>query len=100
MPGSKLVVFDRAGHFPQLEEPVRFAKLLREFIESTQPAEIEFSDEYLQQLRDLMEEHQSAVADLDAQGRPRPLDEEAESDELGATAHARRDGREREPEDG
>jgi pimeloyl-ACP methyl ester carboxylesterase len=38
MPGSRLEVFDDAGHFPQLAEPVRFAQLLREFIDDTEPA--------------------------------------------------------------
>src|SRR5919204_396787 len=38
MPGSRMEVFDDAGHFPQLAEPVRFAQVLREFIEDTQPA--------------------------------------------------------------
>jgi pimeloyl-ACP methyl ester carboxylesterase len=28
MPGSRLEIFDDAGHFPQLEDPVRFARVL------------------------------------------------------------------------
>jgi pimeloyl-ACP methyl ester carboxylesterase len=39
MPGSRLEVFDEAGHFPQLDEPVRFASTLADFVESTEPAE-------------------------------------------------------------
>src|SRR3954468_24188062 len=31
MPGSRLEVFDDAGHFPQLDEPDRFAEVLGEF---------------------------------------------------------------------
>jgi pimeloyl-ACP methyl ester carboxylesterase len=38
MPGSRLEVFDDVGHFPQLAEPVRFAQVLREFIDDTEPA--------------------------------------------------------------
>jgi len=38
MPGSRLEIFDRAGHFPQLAEPVRFAQAVREFIDETEPA--------------------------------------------------------------
>ena len=41
MPGSQLELFDESGHFPMLHEPVRFARVLRRFMESTEPAEIE-----------------------------------------------------------
>jgi pimeloyl-ACP methyl ester carboxylesterase len=41
MPGSRLEVFDDAGHFPQLDEPVRFARTLADFIESTEPANVD-----------------------------------------------------------
>jgi pimeloyl-ACP methyl ester carboxylesterase len=54
MPGSRLEIFDDAGHFPQLEDPVRFARVLIDFIESTEPAEFEFSDHDLNMLRDRM----------------------------------------------
>ena len=33
MPGSRLELFEGAGHFPQLEDPLRFSLLLREFVE-------------------------------------------------------------------
>lgn len=35
---SKLEVFEGAGHFPQLDQPERFAALLLDFIGSTKPA--------------------------------------------------------------
>jgi pimeloyl-ACP methyl ester carboxylesterase len=38
MPHSRLEVFDDAGHFPQLDEPDRFADTLSEFIATTEPA--------------------------------------------------------------
>jgi pimeloyl-ACP methyl ester carboxylesterase len=38
MPGSRLEVFDGAGHFPFHTDPNRFVNLLREFLETTQPA--------------------------------------------------------------
>jgi pimeloyl-ACP methyl ester carboxylesterase len=41
MPGSRLEVFDDAGHFPQLDEPVRFARTLQDFIDSTEPADVD-----------------------------------------------------------
>jgi pimeloyl-ACP methyl ester carboxylesterase len=54
MPGSRLEIFDDAGHFPHLEQPVRFARVLIDFIESTDPAEFEFSDQDLNMLRERM----------------------------------------------
>lgn len=57
MPGSRLEVFEDAGHFPQLEDPIRFAKVLGDFMQNTEPAELDFSDEYLEALRSLMREH-------------------------------------------
>src|SRR5919198_712571 len=44
MPGSRLEVFEEAGHFPHLDEPVRFAAVLRDFLEETEPAQFNFSD--------------------------------------------------------
>jgi pimeloyl-ACP methyl ester carboxylesterase len=44
MPGSRLEIFDEAGHFPQLDEPVRFAQTLRDFIDSTEPADLSADD--------------------------------------------------------
>jgi pimeloyl-ACP methyl ester carboxylesterase len=44
MPGSRLELLPKAGHFPQIEEPVRVAAILREFIESTKPARMVADD--------------------------------------------------------
>jgi pimeloyl-ACP methyl ester carboxylesterase len=52
--GSRLEIFDDAGHFPHVEQPVRFARLLMDFIENTEPAEFEFSDEDFGLLRERM----------------------------------------------
>jgi pimeloyl-ACP methyl ester carboxylesterase len=41
MPGSRLEIFPDAGHFAQLEEPVRFAGVLAAFMEETEPARID-----------------------------------------------------------
>jgi pimeloyl-ACP methyl ester carboxylesterase len=43
MPGSQLEVFDDAGHFPQLDEPDRFADALSEFIDTSEPARTDAS---------------------------------------------------------
>ena len=52
MPGSRLEILDDVGHFPQLEDPVGFASILSEFMETTEPALFEFSDADLEQLRE------------------------------------------------
>jgi hypothetical protein len=36
-----LEVFERARHFPHLDEPDRFARVLLEFLDSTEPAPID-----------------------------------------------------------
>jgi pimeloyl-ACP methyl ester carboxylesterase len=41
MPGSRLEIFDGAGHFPQLHDPVRFARIVEDFMEETEPAQID-----------------------------------------------------------
>jgi pimeloyl-ACP methyl ester carboxylesterase len=43
MPGSTLEVFDRAGHFPQLDDPQRFARTLETFFAETEPARLDTS---------------------------------------------------------
>jgi pimeloyl-ACP methyl ester carboxylesterase len=37
LPGSRLVIFEGADHFPHAELPDRFAEVLSEFVESTAP---------------------------------------------------------------
>jgi pimeloyl-ACP methyl ester carboxylesterase len=44
MPGSTLELFEGSGHFPHLEDPARFATLLREFTSSTEPANVDLDD--------------------------------------------------------
>jgi pimeloyl-ACP methyl ester carboxylesterase len=44
MPGSRLQLFESAGHFPHLDEPYRFARTLRDFVTGTEPARIGLGD--------------------------------------------------------
>ncbi len=37
IPGSRLEIFPGVGHYPHCEDPVRFLKVLRDFLESTEP---------------------------------------------------------------
>ena len=41
MPGSTLEVFEGAGHFPHLDDPQHFTRLLRSFVGSTEPAHVQ-----------------------------------------------------------
>jgi pimeloyl-ACP methyl ester carboxylesterase len=41
IPGSRLELFPESGHFPYKSEPVRFVETLSEFIESTEPADLQ-----------------------------------------------------------
>ena len=49
MPGSRLEIFPRSGHFPFHDDPDRFIEVLEQFIDSTAPAEHDQA-----QLRDLL----------------------------------------------
>jgi pimeloyl-ACP methyl ester carboxylesterase len=40
MPGSRFEVLDGVGHFPQLERPLEFSRLLKEFVRGTEPARV------------------------------------------------------------
>jgi pimeloyl-ACP methyl ester carboxylesterase len=41
MPGSRLELLERSGHFPQLDEPERFLELLLDFIATTKAAQVD-----------------------------------------------------------
>jgi pimeloyl-ACP methyl ester carboxylesterase len=54
LPNSRLEIFEEAGHFPQLQDPVRFAHALIDFIESTEPTQREFTDADFDHMRELL----------------------------------------------
>ena len=37
-PGSRLQLFERAGHFPHLDEPERFVRTVEDWIATTEPS--------------------------------------------------------------
>jgi len=39
MPGSRLEIFERSGHFPFHDDPDRFIEVVERFINTTEPAE-------------------------------------------------------------
>ena len=44
MPGNRLELFGHAGHFPHLDEPLRFVRVLRDFVATTEPADVRPQD--------------------------------------------------------
>jgi pimeloyl-ACP methyl ester carboxylesterase len=40
VPGSRLEIFPDAGHFPHLDDPLRFVRVLIDFIDSSEPAQV------------------------------------------------------------
>jgi pimeloyl-ACP methyl ester carboxylesterase len=44
VPSSRLEIFEEAGHFPHLDEPQRFLDVLIDFIDSTEPADVDPED--------------------------------------------------------
>jgi pimeloyl-ACP methyl ester carboxylesterase len=54
LPNSQVEIFEGTGHFPQLHDPVRFAHTLIDFIESTEPTQLDFTDTDFDRLRDLL----------------------------------------------
>lgn len=41
LPGSRLVIFEESGHFPHTEEPERFVEVLTEFVDGTEPMQLD-----------------------------------------------------------
>jgi hypothetical protein len=41
VPGSRLEIFPDAGHFPHLDDPLRFVRLLTDFMRTTEPANVD-----------------------------------------------------------
>lgn len=57
MPGSHLELFDEAGHFPHLDDPVRFARTLERFFDETEPAQLDIDT-----MREVVLEHDPGSA--------------------------------------
>jgi pimeloyl-ACP methyl ester carboxylesterase len=49
MPGSRLELFPGSGHFPQLDNPLGFYRVLQDFLDSTEPADLD-----VETVRDLL----------------------------------------------
>jgi pimeloyl-ACP methyl ester carboxylesterase len=57
MPGSRLEVFEHSGHFPQLDRPIEFARILGSFMDETEGAKLDTD-----QMRDLVLERDEETA--------------------------------------
>jgi pimeloyl-ACP methyl ester carboxylesterase len=65
IPGSMLEIFEQSRHFPHMDEPARFARVLLQFLDSTEPIPI---DRAL--LRDRMANRNRVVREQQEQARP------------------------------
>ena len=52
IPGSRLAVIEGAGHFPHVECPEEFLDVLLDFLDATEPAEVDMAE-----LRELLLAH-------------------------------------------
>jgi hypothetical protein len=41
MPGSQVEIFEQSEHFPHMDEPGRFARVVLHFLQGTQPADLD-----------------------------------------------------------
>ena len=66
MPGSQLEIFEQSRHFPHMDEPDRFARVLLDFLHNTTPVPIdqaEFRGRLSERSRELLEERERAAAE-------------------------------------
>jgi pimeloyl-ACP methyl ester carboxylesterase len=63
MPGSTLEVFEQSQHFPHMDEPIRFARVLLQFLDSTVPIPIDRA-----MLRKRMTNRSPAIGEQHPQG--------------------------------
>jgi pimeloyl-ACP methyl ester carboxylesterase len=68
VPGTRIEVFERSGHFPHLTEPERLARVLHQWLEETPVVHLDPAD-LTERLRDPFGPPQPA-ADLNADDRP------------------------------
>lgn len=68
LPGSRLEVFAKGGHFPYLDDPDRFVGLVANFLATTEPSTASLSD-YPMQLRVQFEEDEAVAAAASAARR-------------------------------
>ena len=57
MPGARFEVFEGSGHFPHLDRPIQFSRLLARFVNETEPATLDVGE-----VRRLLEERGLAAA--------------------------------------
>src|SRR4051794_21932803 len=57
MPGSRLELFEESGHFPQLDRPIEFARILASFMDATEGAQLDTD-----QMRELVLERDEETA--------------------------------------
>jgi pimeloyl-ACP methyl ester carboxylesterase len=59
MPGSRLELFEDSGHFPHLDDPLRFTRTLQQFFADTAPAKLD-----MREMRELVLERDPETAEV------------------------------------
>jgi pimeloyl-ACP methyl ester carboxylesterase len=70
MPGSRLELFDEAGHFPHLDDPLRFARTLEVFLDETEAARL--TADAMREL--VLDRDAKSAQTLQRLGREHPVD--------------------------
>jgi pimeloyl-ACP methyl ester carboxylesterase len=71
VPGSRLELFPDAGHFPHLDDPLRFVRLLIDFMETSEPAHVD-AGRWSELLRSGADEFAASPPPPEAVGLRRP----------------------------
>jgi hypothetical protein len=74
LPGSQLEVFEQSHHFPHMDEPARFARVLLHFLDTTQPLPFDRTA-----LKDRMINRSRAIAEPPHDADDAPLHGDAEA---------------------
>jgi hypothetical protein len=77
VPGSRLELFPQAGHFPHLDDPLRFVGLLIDFMETSEPAHVD-AGRWSELLRSGADEFAASPRPPEAVGLRRPAKSAAE----------------------
>lgn len=79
IPGSILEIFEQSEHFPHMDEPTRFARVLLHFLETTQPMQLDRATMRERMAQRAREHHEEAVALAAAQAAEESGDDPGES---------------------
>jgi hypothetical protein len=76
IPGSMLEIFEQSRHFPHMDEPARFARVLLQFLDSTEPIPIDralLRDRMANRNRVMREQQEQVLPPEPDRGPPPPI---------------------------